>query len=116
MPSPIMSKKDKYGLTFLKVTADGNIGYNCIRKDGIVDGNNLLQFLNYLNKPGTVLLMKEINHYLENPDYVPYAPMVLEHIDLRIEYPYLIIDSQPNPFPLADIRDLLQEWLVFLQS
>lgn len=43
-----MSKKDQYGLEFLKVTAGGDIGYNCIRKDGIVDGNNLLQFLNYL--------------------------------------------------------------------
>jgi len=114
-----MNKKDQYGLEFLKVTADGNIGYNCIRKDGIVDENNLLQFLNYLNKAGTEQLMKEINHYLNNagnPDYVPYDSMVLEHIDLRIEYPCLVIDGQPNLFPLADIRDLLQEWLVFLQS
>ncbi|WP_343608361.1 hypothetical protein [Chryseobacterium oranimense] len=114
-----MSKKDQYGLEFLKITAGGDIGYNCIRKDGIVDGNNLLQFLNYLNTSGTELLIKEINHYLndaENPDYTPYDSMVLEHIDLKIEYPHLVIDGQPNVFPLADIRDLLQEWLLFLQS
>ena len=114
-----MSKKDQYGLEFLKVTAGGNIGYNCIRKDGMVDGNNLLQFLNYLNKPGTELLMKEIDHYLnsaENPDYTPYDSMVLEHIDLKIEYPYLVIDDQPDVFLLTDIRGLLQEWLMFLQS
>ena len=114
-----MSKKDHYGLEFLKVIADGNVGYNCIRKDGIVDENNLLQFLSYLDKSGTELLLKEISHYLndtENLDYATYESMVLEHIDLKIEYPYLVIDGQPKVFPLTDIRDLLQEWFLFLQS
>lgn len=106
-------------MEFLKVSADGNIGHTCIRKDGIVDKNNLLQFLNYLNISRTRHLLKEINHYLENtetPDNTPYDSMVLEHIDLKIHYPEFIIDEQPGTFPLADIRDLLMEWLVFLQS
>ncbi|KFE97581.1 hypothetical protein [Chryseobacterium luteum] len=114
-----MSKKDKYGLKFLKLTTDGNVGYNCIRKDGIVDKNNLLQFLSYLNISLTEFLLKEINDYIHNtkaPDYTPYDSMVLEHMDLKIHYPEFIIDDQPDTFPLADIRDLLQEWLVFLKS
>lgn len=114
-----MSKKDQYGLEFLKVTAGGDAGYNCIRKNRIIDENNLLQFLCYLNISGTECLLKEINYFLDHtshPASEPYDSMVLEHIDLQIAYPDFIIDGQPTAFPLADIRDLLQEWLEFLQS
>ncbi|MDN5475631.1 MAG: hypothetical protein L0G39_01750 [Chryseobacterium sp.] len=114
-----MSKKDEYGLDFLKITSNGNTGYNCLRKNGIVDQNNLLQFLNYLNSSRTEHLLKEINFYLNtapDSDWRPYDSMVLEHINLQIDYPKFIIDGQPNTFPLADIRDLLMEWLDFLRS
>lgn len=114
-----MSKKDQYGLDFIKITANGNTGYNCIRKNGIVDQNNLLQFLNYLNSSRAEHLLQEINFYLNttpDPDWTSYDSMVLEHIDLLIDYPKFIIDRQPYTFPLEDIRDLLMEWLMFLQS
>ncbi|SHF61890.1 hypothetical protein [Chryseobacterium sp. OV279] len=114
-----MSKKDQYGLEFLKVTAGGDAGYDCVRKNRIVDENNLLQFLRYLNISRTEFLLKEINFYLDDtpdPVWEPYDSMVLEHMDLQIAYPDFIIDGQSTAFPLADIRDLLQEWLEFLQS
>ncbi|PQA91177.1 hypothetical protein B0A69_18145 [Chryseobacterium shigense] len=114
-----MNTKDQYGLEFLKVTAGENVGHQCIRKDGMVDENNLLQFLNYLNISRTEFLLKEINDYLNTtPDtaWMSYDSMVLEHIDLKMDYPEFIIDEQPNAFPLSDIRDLLKEWLMFLHS
>ncbi|WP_131707592.1 hypothetical protein [Chryseobacterium angstadtii] len=114
-----MSKKDQYGLEFLKVTTNGEIGFQCIWKNGIVDENNLLLFLNYLNISRTEFLLQEVNYYLNtvpDPDWEPYDSLVLEHIDLQINYPEFIIDGQPATFPVADIRDLLQEWLGFLQS
>ncbi|GAA5097741.1 hypothetical protein GCM10023210_33080 [Chryseobacterium ginsengisoli] len=40
--------------------------------------------------------------------------MVLEHIELDIEYPNFRIEKKPYTFPLTDIKDLLQEWLDFL--
>ncbi|WP_223609492.1 hypothetical protein [Chryseobacterium sp. OSA05B] len=114
-----MSKKDQYGLEFLKVTAGSDVGYDCIRKNGRVDENNLLQFLRYLNIQKTEFLLREVNEYLDytpDPFWEPYDSMVLEHIDLQINYPDFIIDGQPTSFPLVDIRDLLQEWLEFLQT
>ncbi|PIF45391.1 hypothetical protein CLU96_2396 [Chryseobacterium sp. 52] len=112
-----MSKKDQYGLDFIKIIEGGNVGYNCIRKNGIVDQNNLLQFLTYLNISGTEILLHEVNSHLNSiPDPNPYDSMVLEHIDLQIHSLRFIIDKQPDTFPLADIRDLLKEWLSFLQS
>lgn len=113
-----MSKKDEYGLKFIKISSNGNIGY-CVRKNDIVDKNNLLQFLSYLNLSSTELLLREINYYLtssSNVNLEVYDSMALEHIDLQISYPNFIIDGQPDTFPLVDVRDLLQEWLVFLQT
>lgn len=114
-----MSKKDQYGLDFIKITANGNTGHNCIRKNGIVDQNNLLQFLSYLDSSRTEYLLQEINFYLNttpDPDWTLYDSMVLEHINLQIDYPKFIIDGQSHTFPLADIRHLLMEWLMFLKS
>lgn len=114
-----MSGKDKYELEFIKISSNGKIGYNCIRKDHIIDRNNLLQFLSYLNLTSTKILLGEINSYLESDPAVnqsTYDSMVLEHIDLQINYPNLIIDKQPEVFSLVDVRDLLEEWLVFIQS
>ncbi|SFN78884.1 hypothetical protein SAMN05421594_4220 [Chryseobacterium oleae] len=114
-----MSKKDQYGLEFLKVTAGGDVGYDCVRKNGIVDENNLLQFLCYLDISRTEFLLKEINFHLDHipdPTLEPYDSTVLEHMDLQIAYPDFIIDGQPTAFPLKDIKDLLQEWLEFSQS
>ncbi len=114
-----MSKKDEYGLGFVKITSNGNTGYNCIRKNGVVDQNNLLQFLSDLDILRTEFLLKEINDYLNdtpNHDWSSYDSLVLEHINLTLNYPDFIIDEQPHPFPLADIRDLLMEWLYFLRS
>ncbi|MCT2560484.1 hypothetical protein [Chryseobacterium herbae] len=114
-----MSKKDQYGLEFLKVPAGSDVGYDCIRKNNIVDENSLLQFLRYLNISKTEFLLKEVNFYLDHtpdPAWEPYESMVLEHMDLQINYPDFIIDGQPTAFPLEDIRDLLQEWVVFLRD
>lgn len=113
-----MSKKDEYQLEFLKISSGGEVGYNCIRKNEILDKNNLLQFLTYLNISRTELLLKEINYHLNNSNLNlgSYNSVILEHIDLEIDYPNFIIDEQPDVFPLIDIRDLLQEWLFFLQS
>ena len=114
-----MSKKDEYGLEFIKIASNGEVGYNCVRKNGIVDKNNLLQFLTYLNLSRTELLLKEVNYYLNNTpntSWGPYNSMALEHIDLQINFPNFIIDQQSYLFPLVDIKDLLQEWKLFLQS
>lgn len=114
-----MNKKDKYGLEFIKLKNSGLVGYNCIRKNHIVDKNNLLQFLTYLDESATQFLLREVNFYLNCvPDlsWTPYDSMVLEHINLQIDYPNFIIDGQSYIFPLTDIRDLLYEWLTFLQS
>jgi hypothetical protein len=114
-----MTKKEKYGLEFMKLSNNGVIGYNCIREKHIVDKNNLLQFLTYLDESATQLLLREVNSHLSGvPDlsWTPYDSMALEHIDLQVDYPNFIIDGQPDTFPFTDIRDLLEEWLTFLQS
>lgn len=114
-----MSKKEQYGLDFNKLTANGVTKYGCVRINGIVDQNNDLQFLNYLDISGTEFLLREINSYLNttpDPSWTTYESMVLEHIELYIEYPNFRIDERPYTFPLIDIRDLLLEWLDFLQS
>jgi len=114
-----MSKKEQYGLEFFKLTANGTTGYNCRRINGIVDQNNSLQFISNLDIKGTEFLLREINAYLNstpNPNWEKDECMVLEHIPLSIEYPNFRIDEQPYTFPLTDVRDLLQEWLAFLQT
>lgn len=93
-----MTKIEQYGLEFYKISSDGIIGYNCRGKDGIVDRNNNLQFLSY------------------DPDRSIYESMVLDHVELDIEYPDFRIDERPYTFPLADIKDLLKEWLDFLKA
>lgn len=114
-----MSKKDEYGLEFLRISTNGKIGYSCRRKNGIVDQNNLLQFLSSLDVKDAEFLLKEINSYLNNspnPAWTTYHSMVLEHIDLQIDYPNLVVDEQPYTFPLVDIRDLLEEWIDFINQ
>jgi hypothetical protein len=114
-----MSKKEQYGLEFIKITANGKTGYNCRRINGIVDINNDLQFMSDLDISGTEFLLREINSYLDatpDPNWTIYESMVLEHIELQIEYPNFRIDDRPYTFPLVDIRDLLQEWLEFLKT
>lgn len=114
-----MNKKEQYVLEFNKSTTNGRTIYGCVRKNGIVDQYNDLQFLNYLDIKGTEFLLREINAYLNstpNPNWEKDECMVLEHIKLSIEYPNLRIDERSDTFPLADIRDLLQEWLSFLQT
>lgn len=114
-----MSKKELYGLEFNKLTNNGKTKYGCIRKDGIVDQKNTLQFINNLDIKKTEFLLREVNSYLNatpDPSWTVYESMVLEHIELHIEYPNFRIDERPYTFPLSDIRDLLQEWLAFLQS
>ena len=114
-----MSKKEEYGLEFNKLTSNGVTIHGCVRKNGIVDQNNDLQFLNYLDISGTEFLLREVNSYLNtrpNPNWTTYESMVLEHIELYIEYPNFRIDNGPYVFPLSDIRDLLQEWLDFLNT
>ncbi|WP_294223089.1 hypothetical protein [uncultured Chryseobacterium sp.] len=113
-----MTKREQYGLEFYKLSSDGITGYNCRCKDGIVDHNNSLQFLSYLDRAGTELLLQEINTFLDTdePYRSIYESMVLEHMDLDIEYPDFRIDKLPYTFPLADIKDVLQEWLDFLKA
>lgn len=114
----MISKKDRYGLEFRKVNFDGNLVYQCRRINNGVNENNLLLFLDSLDSSRTEFLLKEIDFFLihtPDTDWDPYDSMVLEHIDLKIRYPEFIIDGQPETFPLADIRDLLQEWLEFLK-
>ncbi|WP_294282666.1 hypothetical protein [uncultured Chryseobacterium sp.] len=110
--------KEQYGLEFYKLSSDGSTSYHCRRKEGIVDQNNSLQFLSYLDRAGTEYLLREVNLFLntDDPDRSMYESMVLEHIELDIEYPDFRIDKLPYTFPLADIEDLLQEWLDFLQA
>lgn len=112
-----MSKKEQYGLEFYKLSSDGVTGYHCRRKDGMADRNNSLQFLSCLGRAGTELLLREVSVFLNtgDPDKSVYEPMALEHIDLDIEYPDFRIDRLPYTFPLADIKDLLQEWPDFLK-
>ncbi len=114
-----MSKKDQYGLEFLKITISGITSYNCRRINGIVDQNNDLQFISDLDISSTEFLLREVNSFLNAPPdltWTNYESMVLEHIELTIEFPNFRIGERPYTFPLIDIRDLLQEWLVFLQS
>ena len=114
-----MTKREEYGLDFRKTITNGNVYYSCVRKNEIVDKNNLLQFLNYLDIKKTEFLLREVNSFLDttpNPNWTPYESMVLEHIDLTIDYPNLLIDEQPHSFPLTDIKILLQEWLDFLKK
>jgi len=113
-----MTKREQYGLEFYKLSSDGITGYNCRRKDGIVDRNNSLQFLSYLDRAGTEFLLREVSAILntDNPDKSVYESMVLEHMDLDIEYLDFRIDKLPYTFPLADIKDLLEEWLDFLKA
>lgn len=101
-----------------KLTFDGITSYNCFRKDGIVDRNNDLQCLSYLDRTKTEFLLREINAFLnaDNPGRTAYELTVLEHIDLDIEYPEFRIDKMPYAFPVADIQDLLEEWLDFLKT
>ena len=114
-----MSKKEQYGLEFYKINPNSNTSHNCRRINGIVDQNNSLLFITNLNIKKTEFLLREINSYLNvtpNPNWTTYESMVLEHIELHIEYPNFRIDERPYTFPLSDIRDLLQEWLAFLQT
>lgn len=113
-----MTKREQYGLEFYKLSSDGITGYNCRRKDGIVDRNNSLQFLSYLDRAGTEFLLREVNAFLstDESERSIYKSMVLKHVDLDIEYPDFRIDKLPYTFPLADIKDLLEEWLDFLNT
>lgn len=114
-----MSKKEQYGLEFYKINPNSNTSHNCRRINGIVDQNNCLQFISDLDVSRTEFLLREINSYFNttpDPNWTTYESMVLEHIELSIEYPNFRIDERPYTFPLIDIRDLLVEWLEFLQS
>lgn len=114
-----MTKRDEFGLKFFKIFSDGEVGYNCIRENGITDENSLLQFVNYLDIESTEFILQEINFYLDNSpntNWTPYESMVLDQVDLVIDYPYLIIDEQPHIFSLSDIKLLLEEWIEFLQD
>lgn len=114
-----MSKKEQYGLEFNKSTTNGVTRYGCIMKNGIVDQYKVLQFITFLDIEKTEFLLRDINAYLNttpNPNWEKDECMVLEDIPLSIEYPNFRIYEEPFTFPLTDIRDLLQEWLAFLQT
>lgn len=113
-----MTKREEYGLEFYKLSSDVATAYNCRRMDGIVDQNNDLQFLSYLDRASTEFLLREVNAFLNTnePDRSIYESMVLEHFDLDIEYPEFRINKMPYTFFLADIKDLLEEWLDFLNT
>ncbi|WP_294302661.1 hypothetical protein [uncultured Chryseobacterium sp.] len=113
-----MTKREQYGLEFYKLVFAGATGYICRRKDGMIDQNNSLQFLSYLDRARTEFLLQEVNTFLntDDPNRSIYESTVLEPTDLDIEFPDFRIDKLPYAFPLADIKDLLQEWLNFLKA
>jgi len=110
-----MSKKEQYGLEFIKMTANGISGYNCLRVNGIIDSNNSLQFLNFLDLEDTQRMIAEIDSHL-NGNQLGLNVQFFEHIELEFIGNHLKIDERTYTFPLIDIRDLLLEWLEFLQS
>lgn len=110
-----MTKREQYGLEFYKLSSDGITGYNCRRTDGIVDHNNSLQFLSYLDRAGTELLLQEINTFLDTdePDRSIYESMVLEHMDLDIEYQDFRIDKLPYTFLWPILKICCRSGLIF---
>lgn len=110
-----MSKKEQYGLEFIKLTANGETGYNCRRINGIVDINNDLQFMSDLSIADTQALITEINSHLDQSE-IGLNVQFFEYIELEFVGDQLRIDDRPYTFPLVDIRDLLQEWLEFLKT
>ena len=110
-----MSKKEQYGLDFTKSTTNGVTRYGCIMKNGIVDQYNDLQFLNYFDIVDTQDMIIEINSHLIGSQ-IGLNVQFFEHIELEFVGDQLRIDEQPYTFPLTDIRDLLIEWLAFLQT
>lgn len=110
-----MSKKEQYGLEFNKSTTNGRTIYGCVRKNGIVDQYNDLQFLNYLDKVDTQDMITEINSHL-NGSQIGLNVQFFEDIKLDFVGDQLRIDERPDTFPLSDIRDLLIEWLEFLHT
>lgn len=60
-------------------------------------------------------MITEINSHL-NGSQIGLNVQFFEHIELDFVGDQLRIDERPDTFPLIDIRDLLQEWLAFLQT
>ncbi len=110
-----MSKKEQYGLEFIRMSVNGISGCNCLRINGIVDQNNSLQFLSFLNLEDAQRLIAEIDSHL-NGVQIGLNIQFFEHIELEFIGAHLKIDQRPYTFPLIDIRNLLLEWIEFLQS
>ncbi len=112
-----MTKKEYYGLEFIKLNQNGKNVYYCRRKDGIVDNYSELQFINRLSVVSTQFLIGDIADTVVSQNAIrDYTqPGGCDHIDLEIAYPNFIIDEILS-LPLVDMKALLEEWLLFLQS
>jgi hypothetical protein len=110
-----MTKREKYGLTFLTTnTIDGYKGYRCFKED--VDEFSHLQILSHMDNSEIKDLIEELEKALNGEYYEQYFTSDgVEADSIELNYPNVIINEHLT-ISMVELLELLQEWLAFKTS
>ena len=109
-----MTKREQYGLSFYKIiTSNGNIRHLC--KTDRTDAYSNLIVIRFLNSIEAQGLIDEITRALAGEFFEPFFTSDgVESEDIDLVYPNVIVNG--TSVSMQDMKDLLLEWLSFINS
>lgn len=112
-----MTKREKHNLKFYKINDPfGNIDYFCNR-EGTVNSFNILTILQQLDPISTQGLIDEIQKvYQARLTEQSFSTDGVEEDYIKLDYPNVVFGENDLVIPMMEMKDLLIEWLMFLNS
>jgi hypothetical protein len=109
--------KDKYGLLF-QWWKDSTGKLNpIIREKNPPTSNTVLTFLDFLHKTELEGLIYDLDRALTHGRNVDerFDSDRVEHMNITYEYPNINVDDELL-IPMQDMKDLINEWLLFIEN
>jgi hypothetical protein len=111
----VMTKREKYGLTFLTTnTIEGYKGYRCFKED--IDEFSHLQIISHMDNSEIKHLIEELEKALTGEYYEQYFTSDGTEADsVELNYPNIIINEHLT-IKMIEMCELLREWFAFKTS
>ncbi|RDI13229.1 hypothetical protein DEU42_103139 [Flavobacterium sp. AG291] len=110
-----MTKKEQYGLSFLNWENEDKTIVKICRRE-IVDEYSELQVLNRFNITLSKSLIDQIDRVLNNEYFEKiFSSDAIDDNSIEIHPPFIIINDLLQ-IRIEDMKELLNEWIVFLKA
>ncbi|RQO69641.1 hypothetical protein DBR43_16350 [Pedobacter sp. KBW06] len=111
-----MTKREQYGLTFSHWVSPGNGQRTPMCRKDVIDDFSFLQVINYFSINETKFLIEELEKAINGEQYDNYpSSQLFDDLWMELHHPNVHI-YETDVIPMTDFKELLEEWLCFLQS